>query len=57
MAIFTCDNEVCYDTALSWILFNEIRSRNPQSVLEISCGPGYLISKIQEQLEIPAIGI
>ena len=57
MAIFVCDNEVCYDTALSWILFNEIRSRNPQSVLEISCGPGYLISKIQKQLEIPSIGI
>ena len=57
MAIFTFHNDCCYDTVLNWQIFNLIYEKKPESVLEIAAGPGYVIGRLEKQLEIRAVGL
>lgn len=57
MAIFALDKDYCYDTVLNWQIFNLIYEKKPESVLEIAAGPGYVIGRLEKQLEIKAVGL
>jgi SAM-dependent methyltransferase len=57
VAIFTFHNDCCYDTVLNWQIFNLIYEKKPESVLEIAAGPGYVIGRLEKQLEIRAVGL
>ena len=57
MAIFTFHNDCSYDTVLNWQIFNLIYENKPVSVLEIAAGPGYVIGRLEKQLEIRAVGL
>lgn len=56
MAIFACENDICYDIVLNWEIFNIIYAKRPISVLELASGPGYVLSRLEKQLNIPTLG-